>query len=87
MSIIKFYFHYYDSLFVFDVLSIFVLVRLLRAMGKGTVNVLIYAWSPLVLISFAARGHCDSLLIFLVTLSLYLYLIKNNIKSIVSISN
>jgi hypothetical protein len=70
---------------LFDVLTIFVIVRFLRVMGKEPVNVLVYAWSPLVLISFAARGHCDSLQIFLVILALYLFYIRRNLKSIISI--
>ena len=70
----------------FDVLSIFLLVKFLRMMGKEPVHVLIYAWSPLVLISFAARGHCDSLQIFFVILALYLYSMKKQIRSFISIS-
>ena len=70
----------------FDVLSIFLLVKFLRRMGKEPVHVLIYAWSPLVLMSFAARGHCDSLQIFFVILALYLYSMKKQIQSFISIS-
>ncbi len=70
---------------LFDVLTLFIIVRFLRVMGKDPINVLIYAWSPLVLISFAARGHCDSLQIFLVVLALYLFSIRRNLQSIVSI--
>ena len=74
------------SLFLlFDILSIFLLLRFLGAMGKSSVNVLIYAWSPLILISFAARGHGDSLQIFLVILALYLCAIRKNLRSVVSI--
>ena len=71
---------------LFDTLSIFVLIKYLKTMGKDPVNVLIYAWSPLVLISFAARGHCDSLQIFFIILALYFYSVKKNLPSIVSIS-
>ena len=74
-----------SAFLLFDVLTIFIIVRFLRVMGKAPINVLIYAWSPLVLISFAARGHCDSLQIFLVMLALYLFSIRRNLKSIVSI--
>ncbi|MEE9604835.1 MAG: hypothetical protein V3V70_04610 [Candidatus Scalindua sp.] len=74
-----------SAFLLFDVLTIFLIVRFLRVMGKDPINVLIYAWSPLVLISFAARGHCDSLQIFLVILALYLFSIRRNLKSIVSI--
>lgn len=74
------------SLFLlFDVLSIFLLLRFLGVMGKNSVNVLIYAWSPLILISFAASGHGDSLQIFLVILSLYLCAIRKNLLSAISI--
>ena len=54
-----------SAFLIFDVLSIFILLKFLRVMGKESHNVLTYAWSPLILISFAARGHCDSLQIFL----------------------
>ena len=70
---------------IFDVLSIFILLRFLRVMGKDPLNVLTYAWSPLILISFAARGHCDSLQIFLVILALYLCAIRKNLGTVVSI--
>ncbi|MBS1259655.1 MAG: hypothetical protein MAG551_02730 [Candidatus Scalindua arabica] len=70
---------------LFDVLSIFLLLRFLDVMGKSSVNVLIYAWSPLILISFAARGHGDSLHIFLAILALYLCAIRKNLHSAVSI--
>jgi len=71
---------------IFDVLSIFILLRFLRVMGKKPHNVLTYAWSPLVLISFAARGHCDSLQIFLVILALYLCAIRKNLRTVFSIA-
>ena len=74
-----------SAFLLFDVLTIFIIVRFLRVMGKAPINIIIYAWSPLVLISFAARGHCDSLQIFLVILALYLFSIRRNLKSIVSI--
>ena len=54
-------------------------------MGREPVHVLTYAWSPLILMSFAARGHCDSLQIFFVMLALYLYSARNTIKSVVSL--
>ena len=70
---------------IFDVLSIFILLKFLRVMGKESYNVLTYAWSPLILISFAARGHCDSLQIFLVILALYLFAMRKNLGTVVSI--
>ncbi len=70
---------------IFDVLSIFILLRFLRVMGKNSHNVLTYAWSPLILISFAARGHCDSLQIFFVILALYLCALRKNLRMVFSI--
>ena len=70
---------------IFDVLSIFLLLRFLKVMGKDPHNVLTYAWSPLILISFAARGHCDSLQIFLVILALYLFAVRKTLRTVVSI--
>ncbi|MCR4312736.1 MAG: hypothetical protein NUV58_00620, partial [Candidatus Roizmanbacteria bacterium] len=71
---------------IFDVLSIFILLKFLRVMEKDPHNVLTYAWSPLILISFAARGHCDSLQIFLVILALYLCVIRKNLGTVFSIA-
>ena len=71
---------------IFDMLSIFILLRFLRVMRKNLHNILTYAWSPLVLISFAARGHCDSLQIFLVILALYLCAIRKNLRTVFSIA-
>ena len=71
---------------ILDVLSIFILLKFLKVMGKDPHNVLTYAWSPLVLISFAARGHCDSLQIFLVILALYLCAIRKNLRTVFSIA-
>ncbi|HHT9113478.1 MAG: hypothetical protein HZA47_01845 [Planctomycetes bacterium] len=75
-----------SAFLLFDILSILVLIKYLKVMRKEPAHVLIYAWSPLVLISFAARGHCDSLQIFFVVLALYFYSIRKNAKSVVSIS-
>lgn len=75
------------SIFVsFDLLVILVLNKLLKLFGKRPLSVIVYAWSPLVLISFAARGHCDSLQIFFAILALYLYISQNKMSSVVSVA-
>lgn len=56
----------------FDFILILLLISFLKRLKMDINNILVYAWSPLVLISFAARGHCDSLLLFFVMLALYL---------------
>ncbi|MGR3319283.1 MAG: glycosyltransferase 87 family protein [Candidatus Anammoxibacter sp.] len=70
---------------LFDLGLIFLLIRFLKREGKDPVNVVIYAWSPLVLISFAARGHCDSLQIFFVVLALYLYSQQKKLTSVIMV--
>ncbi len=70
----------------FEFLLIFIIIRLLKLQGKNACKVLIYAWSPLPLISFAARGHCDSLQIFFVVLALYLYAKRGVLAPVVAIS-
>ncbi|MGR3218407.1 MAG: hypothetical protein ACUZ8H_01135 [Candidatus Anammoxibacter sp.] len=70
---------------LFDLGLIFLLIRFLGKVGRNPVNVIVYAWSPLVLISFAARGHCDSLQIFFVFLALYLYSQQKRLTSVIMV--
>lgn len=44
-----------------DIALMLTLMQLLRALGLNSVRVLIYAWSPLVIIEVAASGHNDVL--------------------------
>lgn len=67
---------------LFDTLLIFLLIRFLRRSGRSPINVVIYAWSPLVLVSFAGHGHSDSLQIFFVILALYSLSTGKNITSV-----
>ncbi|KAA3605294.1 MAG: hypothetical protein D8M57_08370 [Candidatus Scalindua sp. AMX11] len=71
---------------VFDLLSIVLLAKFLKRMRRAPEHVLIYAWSPLILMSFAGRGHCDSLQIFFVMLAIYLFSARKIILSTVSIA-
>lgn len=66
----------------FDLLIVLVLTKFIRKVRQNPLSILIYAWSPLVLISFAARGHCDSLQIFFATLAIYLYYCRKNRLSV-----
>lgn len=63
----------------FDLLTLFLLIRLLQVKGYGPVHVVIYAWNPLVLLSFAGHGHCDSLQIFFLVLAFYLYTVRKDV--------
>ena len=70
---------------IFDLLLIFVIIKYLKIWKRNTTDVAIYAWSPLILISFAAKGHCDSVQIFFLMLALYLYSKQNRLTSALSI--
>jgi hypothetical protein len=56
----------------FDLLTIVVVARLLRLVGRPDTAVTIYAWCPLVIKELTNSGHLDSLAVFLTTLSCYL---------------
>jgi len=63
----------YKSLMtLFDVLTLFVLLALLRVYGFGDTRVLIYAWNPLVIFEIAYSGHLEGLTVFWMVLALYL---------------
>jgi hypothetical protein len=63
----------YKSLMtLFDVLTLFVLLALLRVYGFDDTRVLIYAWNPLVIFEIAYSGHLESLTVFWMVLALYL---------------
>jgi len=66
----------------FDLLTLFLLIRLLQVKGYDPVNVVIYAWNPLVLINFAGHGHGDSLQIFFIFLAFYFYTVRKNVTSV-----
>ncbi len=55
----------YKRLFVFlDLASVALLLLLLRSRAVPGSRVIVYAWNPVVVTSFAASGHYDSLAIF-----------------------
>ena len=53
----------------FELLTAWALVGLLEAYGLARERVLIWLWSPLVLVEFWAQGHNDPLTVFLVVLT------------------
>jgi alpha-1,6-mannosyltransferase len=56
----------------FDLLTLWLLVRMLRRYGLAETRAAIYGWCPLVVIEIAGNGHVDSVAIFLVVLGFYL---------------
>jgi len=61
-------------LLVFDVATMWLLLLILRHVGKPDAWVLAYAWCPLVMKEFANSGHLDSIAVCLTTAAVYLSL-------------
>jgi hypothetical protein len=63
----------YKSLMtLFDVLTLFALLALLRVYGFDDTRFIIYAWNPLVIFEIAYSGHLEGLTVFWMVLALYL---------------
>ncbi len=54
-------------LILFDLATIFTLLRLLRLVAASTGWIIVYAWNPLVIKEIANSGHLDSIAVFLTT--------------------
>ncbi len=67
---------------LFDLFTVGMLVRTLRALQMSPLNVIIYAWNPLVIVEFAGSGHLDSVGIFFLMVALYLFLKKIHLGSV-----
>ncbi len=57
---------------LFDLGIIVLLMRMLRRLGYNRAGVVFYAWSPLILISFANSAHYDAIPVFLLLLAISL---------------
>jgi len=71
---------------LFDLFTIGILVRTLYALNMSSLNVIIYAWNPLVIVEFAGSGHLDSAGIFFLMLALYLFIKRKNLVSIITVT-
>ena len=77
----------YKSLMtLFDVLTLFVLLALLRVYGFDDTRLLIYAWNPLVIFEIAYSGHLEGLIVFWMVLSLYLNATHKQMPAIASLA-
>jgi hypothetical protein len=56
---------------VFDAATAGVLIALLRERGFALTRIVVYAWSPLVVMEFWANGHNDAVPVFTVVLALW----------------
>jgi hypothetical protein len=62
------------TMMLFDALTIFVLMHLLKTSGQPTAQVVIYAWHPLPIWEFSGNGHVDAAGIGLISLGLLAWL-------------
>ena len=69
-----------------DLGVVLLLFRLLPAMGLSPLRAVIYAWSPLVVVEFAASGHNDSLPIFAFVLALVCWERRRSALSVASVA-
>lgn len=66
--------------FMFEMGTIAVLLLMLKHFKLPLKYVLVYAWSPLVVMQFANSGHYDPVAIFFMMLSIYLVCIRHEVK-------
>jgi len=59
---------------LFDLGTVFLLLRLLRLRGRPGAHVLVYAWSPLVIVETGHSGHLDAVGVFMLVGGLALWL-------------
>ncbi len=59
---------------LFDIGVIFLIIALLKTFDCNPLWVILYGWMPLVVIQLTHSGHYDAIVIFLMMLSLYLYI-------------
>jgi hypothetical protein len=71
---------------LFDVLTLFVLLALLRVYGFDDTRLIIYAWSPLVIFEIAYSGHLEGITVFWMVLALYLNATHKPILAIASLA-
>ena len=71
---------------VFDGLTLFVLLALLRIYGFEQTRLVIYAWNPLVIFEIAYGGHLEGLTVFWMVLALYLNARNRQILSVAALA-
>jgi hypothetical protein len=77
---------YKGLMVVFDVLTLFVLLALLRVYGFEETRLMIYAWNPLVIFEIAYSGHLEGLTVFWMVLALYLNATNRQILGIAALA-
>ncbi len=68
----------------FDLATLWMLVKLLRARGQNESLALIWAWNPLVILEFAGNAHAMSLAMFFVVAAFWLWETNRRVLSAVA---
>ena len=71
---------------LFDLGVVLVLFRMLPTLGISPMRAVVYAWSPLIIVEFAASGHNDSLPILAFVLALLWYRKEQRRLSVAALS-
>ena len=71
---------------IFDLLTGWLVLDILRLVRMPEQNVLIYLWNPLVIIEFSHSAHVDALMIFLVMLALHFFIKRNSFGSAIALA-
>ena len=66
----------------FDLLTLFLLSRILIMRGLSDRLLIFYAFNPIILLSYAAEGHFDSAMVCALTFALYLYDRHDRVQSL-----
>ncbi len=71
---------------IFDILTSILIISWLSRLKLNKALFIIYSWNPLVILEFYHSGHSDSLMVLLITLTLYLYTSYSKKLSIISLA-
>ena len=67
--------------FAMELLTMFLIAGVLRALGRDPRRLAVYAWCPLVIEEFSYSGHHDVVAVFFLALSFYLLARRRNVLS------
>jgi hypothetical protein len=79
-------FGYKGLMTLFDILTLFVLLALLRIHAFDETRLIVYAWNPLVIFEIAYSGHLEGLTVFWMVLALYLHAIHKQKSAIAALA-
>jgi alpha-1,6-mannosyltransferase len=79
-------FGYKALMTLFDLLTLFALMALLRVCGFEKTRLLVYAWNPLVIFEIAYSGHLEGITVFFMVLAFYLNATNKEMLGVVALA-